>query len=221
LIIWTKSSSKLPEHTRNGLLECTIRDFTRSIAQKLILSASSHPSTSLPTLSSYLQKTHLLLNLILQIPPVDPSTSLRTSFFLRLTGEILSSIPGYSPDLQTVPELLDWLEDLDRAWLVVLRSQIWDPQTRTGTSILPNELHNHRHSSSMSQTERTRLRSLLITGTSTLEEWLETLGLDFGDNALEDESDIAEEGWMDTQTRINQLFSDTLTEMGILNGEMS
>lgn len=184
----------------------------------------SHSSTTLPTLSAYLQATHSLLNLVLQIPPIDPSSSLRTTILLRLTGDVLTSIPGYSPDLQSLPELLDWLEDLDRAWVVVLRSQVWDPKTRKAGSIPFNERdHNHLQLSPMSQTERTRLRSLLISGSENLEEWLESLDSGSGSDIIERRfeegaSDVEE---LEIQTRFDQIFSDTLKEMGILHGETS
>jgi hypothetical protein len=155
----------------------------------------------LPTLSAYLKATHLLLNLILQIPPIDPSTSLRTALLLRLTGEVITSIPGYPPLPETIPELLDWLEDLDRGWYAVLRSQSWDSEGQTGVPVAPDS----GPSSAISSTERARLRSLLITGTEMLEEWLEDLNPD---------SEVPEIG-----TRFDELFSETLTEMGLLHGE--
>jgi hypothetical protein len=47
----------------------------------------------------------------------------------------------------------------------------------------------------------------LITGTEMLEEWLEGLDPDF-------EGEVPEIG-----TRFDELFSETLTEMGLLHGE--
>jgi len=75
----------------------------------------------------------------------------------------------------------------------------------------------------MSQTERTRLRSLLIAGTENLEGWLESLDPSSGNDTIERRfeegaSDVEE---LDIQTRFDQIFSDTLTEMGILHGETS
>lgn len=157
------------------------------------------------------------MSLILQIPPVDPSASLRISLLLRLTGEVMSSITGYKPDTQTLPQLLDWLNELDRAWLTVLRFQTWDTEARTGVDIIidsPSNEEPHITSSSMSQTERTRLRSLLISGTSDLEEWLTNL-----DNTGEDYEAVLES--MGLQQGFDDLFSGTLMEMGSLNGSMN
>src|ERR1700729_3448468 len=123
----------------------------------------SQPSTSkLPTLASYLEANQHLLSLILQIPPIDPSTSLRITFLLRLTGDVMNSIPGYPPDLDTLPDLLEFLDDLDQAWVTVLDSQIWDPNSKSAVDLMiPAEdlttSNNNTptiHSTPMNQTER-------------------------------------------------------------------
>jgi len=172
---------------------------------------SSQPeSTTLPTLSSYLAATHPLLSLILQIPPLDPSASLRTTLLLRLTGEVMNAIPGYVPDVQTLPQLLAWLHDLDSGWLAVLRAQAWDPDARTGVDpVLPPGAP--AHATPMNQTERTRLRSMLITGTGRMEEWLE--GLDVSGQSYE----LTLEA-LGLQQEFDELFSKTLSEMGTLHG---
>lgn len=169
---------------------------------------SSDPSSTLPTLSSYLEATHHMLSVILQIPPVDPSASLRTSLLLRLTGEVLLSIPGYRPDMDSLSTLLSWLNDLDRGWLAVLRSQAWDADAGVGVDA---ELQENARVTPASQTERTRLRSLLLGGTDALEEWMERL-------------DTEGEGFEIALERVgleqsfNELFAGTLAEMGSLAG---
>lgn len=141
---------------------------------------------------------------------MDPSASLRTSLLLRLTGDVMGAIPSYAPDVATLPQLLAWLDDLDKGWVAALRSQRWDPVERTGLDVvLPADAH--LHSTPMSQTERTRLRSLLIAGTGTMEEWLvelDTGGLDY---ELELERLGLQQGFED-------LFSRTLAEMGSFEG---
>ena len=171
----------------------------------------SHPSSTLTTLSAYLEASHHVLNLILQIPPIDPSASLRSTLLLRLSGEVFNSVPGYTPDEKSLPILLDWLQDLDRGWLAVLRSQAWDLETRSGINVrLPDEAR----SGSLSQTERIRLKSLLVTGMEMFEEWVELLQAQLG----EEETQNAET----TQAeRFGDLFSCALTEMGLLRGEFS
>lgn len=99
-------------------------------------------------------------------------------------------------------ELLDWLDDLDQAWLAVLQSQVWDPEVGEGVDLVldvgsdrnssaseaaenddpgqqTNGMRNHTlsgarapKSTPMSQTDVTRLRSLLVTSIANLEEWL-------------------------------------------------
>jgi len=170
----------------------------------------SHPSSKLTTLSAYLEASHHLLNLILQIPPIEPSVSLRNTLLLRLTGEIFNSVPGYTPDKDSLPVLLDWLQDLDQGWVAVLRSQGWDPEARSGISV---RLPDGAHPGSLSQTERTRLKSMLVAGTEMLEEWMDLLRAQSGD--VETSIEATQAG------RFEDLFSSTLTEMGFLSGQFS
>ncbi|KAI8974242.1 hypothetical protein BD414DRAFT_424490 [Trametes punicea] len=169
----------------------------------------SDPSSTLPTLQAYLEATHHMLSLVLQIPPVDPSAPLRTTLLLRLTGEVLQAIPGYRPDTETLPLLLAWLNDLDQAWLAVIRGQAWDPEECRGVDV---ELPAEGHCTPMSQTDRTRLRSLLISGTDSLEEWLEGL-----DTAGEGSFEMTLQR-LGLEQAFNELFAGTLTEMGSLGG---
>ncbi|KAF9009672.1 hypothetical protein BDQ17DRAFT_1300603 [Cyathus striatus] len=46
-------------------------------------------------LHAYLSAARHLLSFILQIPPVDPSTSLRTTYMLRITGDVLAAVCRY------------------------------------------------------------------------------------------------------------------------------
>ena len=158
-----------------------------------------------------------LISLILQIPPIDPSTSLRTTFLLRLTGDVMNSIPGYPPDSSTLPNLLDFLDDLDQAWLAVLQSQIWNPLLGEAVDfVIPaQQLSSSKiHSTPMSQTERTRLRSLLVTGTSQLEEWLASIGT--GSEELHEAFSR-----MGLQQAFDDLFSRTMAELGGLSGPLN
>ena len=170
----------------------------------------------------YLRESHTLLSLILQIPPIPPSSSLRVTFLLRLTGDVTEAITGYKPHTDTLHQLLAWLNDLDQGWLAVLRSQAWDTDSCVGVDV-PRE-HDGLEppdgdtksplSSPMSQTERTRLRSLLISGTSRLEEWLVEL-----DTCDQDYTTVLQT--MGLQQDFDELFAGTLTEMGSLNGIMN
>ena len=54
----------------------------------------------------------------------------------------MNSIVGYKPDVRTLPQLLDWLNDLDKGWLAVLRSQV-----------LPNSLETDMSFQKLSNTE--------------------------------------------------------------------
>jgi len=210
----TRALSQSQERKLMDFLEDRFLDLTRNFKKR------SEPSTTLPTLSSYLKTSHTLLSLVLQIPPIDPSTSLRTAVLLRLTGEVMDSIPGYKPDTETLAELLDWLNDLDNAWLTVLRSQVWDTERREGVDLIldvntDGDVSGLR-SSPPTQTERTRLRSLLIGGTAKMEEWL--VGLDTSGQDADYETVLESLG---LQQSFDDLFSGTLAEMGSLGAAVN
>ncbi|KAG9225802.1 hypothetical protein CCMSSC00406_0007812 [Pleurotus cornucopiae] len=177
----------------------------------------SEPTTHLPTLSSYLAAAQKILILILQIPPIDPSTSLRTALLLRLTNEVLSSIPGYPPDRDALQEVLDWLDDLDQAWVAALQSQVWDPAQAAGVDLVvdASDAAAGMKSSPMSQTERTRLRSLLVGASASLEEWLATTNEEGSTMDLE----VLLER-MGLQEGFDEMFSNTLHELGALGGSI-
>lgn len=67
--------------------------------------------------------------------------------------------------------------------------------------------------SSVSQTDRTRLRSILIGGTDRMEEWLANID-------TTDQNFQAALETMGLQMGFNDLFSRTLGEMGSLDGSM-
>jgi hypothetical protein len=180
------------------------------------LAYRSEPTTHLPTLSHFLDESRQILSLILQIPPIDPSTSLRTAFLLRLTNDVLTSIPGYPANPGILPEVLDWLDDLDQAWLAVLQSQVWDSKEGAGTDLLidTEEAAGGMKSSPVTQTESTRLRSLLVGGAASLEEWLESC------NPEQDEDNGVESMLqrLGLQAGFDELFARTLDYLGGLGG---
>ncbi|TCD66418.1 hypothetical protein EIP91_001409 [Steccherinum ochraceum] len=218
-----KQERKLVEYLEDHFLDLTGNFKKRLVDLGSPLSwhqSYSDPSTTLPSLSSYLKAAHTLLSLILQIPPIDPSTSLRTALLLRLSGDVMDSIPGYKPDTETLAELLAWLNDLDNAWLAVLRAQVWDVDAREGVDLILSDLDIDQaqtlHSAPPTQTERTRLRSLLIGGTAKMEEWL--CGLDTTGQDADYETVLENLG---LQQGFDDLFSGTLTEMGSLGAAVN
>ena len=133
----------------------------------------------------------------------------------------MGAFTGYKPTVDALPQLLDWLNDLDRGWLAVLRGQEWDSDARTGVDAAPSQPSDDGAAaqgtvlgSPLSQTERTRLRSLLIGGTARLEEWLVEL-----DTGGQDYTTVLET--MGLQQGFDDLFTGTLSEMGSLNGVMN
>lgn len=202
-------------------------------------------SSTLRTLHAYLEASRHLLKIILQIPPVDPSTSLRTAYLLRLTGDVLSSITGYrltseSPptngqadgpiastaNLDSIPlplarsalqDLLDFLDDLDQACVAVLQGQVWDPSSGAGVDLVVPIDSSNVKSTPPSQTEVARLRSLLIGGQSALEEWLGEERLTRGGEGEEDDLSATLER-MGLLDEFDELFSKTLDFLGGLGG---
>ncbi|TFK24666.1 hypothetical protein FA15DRAFT_640830 [Coprinopsis marcescibilis] len=175
---------------------------------------SEHSSTT-QTLTAYLEEARRIMALILQIPAVYPSGTIRIAYLLRLTGDALGATPGYSLTRQfsgplaegaanivvdpqrikaNLVDLLDFLDDLDQAWLAVLEGQAWDPTSSEGVDVfqllgpLVHSLQDNQDASipdpqtnksdippklsKPSQTDKTRLRSLLLGGEATLEEWI-------------------------------------------------
>ncbi|KAJ7221514.1 hypothetical protein GGX14DRAFT_353754 [Mycena pura] len=180
----------------------------------------SQPDSDYPTLSHYLDAAHAALSMVLQIPPIDPSTSLRTAYLLRLTHDVLAAVPGYPATIDHIPNLLNWFDDLDNAWVVVLQAQVWHPEHGPmDLEIEAEAAATGMHSSPVTETERTRLRGLLIGGSATLEEWLDGGGLlqcFTGDEDEEDGEDVAEIGTV--QDAFGELFHRTLQELGALGG---
>lgn len=142
---------------------------------------------------------------------MDPSTSLRTALLLRLTGDVLSSITGYPADSQYLVEILDWLDDLDQAWLAVLQVQVWRPGDAEGVDLVVDaeEAAAGLKSTPMNQTERARLRSLLFGGSASIEDWVTGIQAD-------DVADMIER--LGLQPGFNQIFSRTMDELGGLGG---
>ncbi|KAF9228845.1 hypothetical protein BS17DRAFT_213133 [Gyrodon lividus] len=203
------SLSKAQERKAVEFIEYSFLDIESSFKKR------SEPSlTKLPTLTTYLEAMQHLLAFVLQIPPVDPSTPLRTAFLLRLTSDVMNSVLGYPPDIDDLQKLLDFFDDLDQAWVTVLKSQVWDPSSGAGVDlVIPVEMiepNKPIRSTPVNQTERTRLRSLLVTGTAGLEEWLSGLGTIGEDYQLALERAGLMQGFDD-------LFTATLAEMGSLS----
>lgn len=117
----------------------------------------------------------------------------------------------------------------------MLRAQAWDPDAREGVDVevqVPLSKSNTTSTSiaesqmdadfslvgapPVSQTDRTRLRSILAGGSARLEEWLEkglhVEGADDLEQALER---------LGLQQSFDDLFIETLSEMGEFTEEMS
>jgi hypothetical protein len=170
---------------------------------------------------------------------------------LRLTGDVLNSITGYrltseipptnghadgpiasTSDLDSIPlplagsalqDLLDFLDDLDQAWVAVLQGQVWDPSSGAGVDLVvpidssPGLPLMNVKSTPPSQTDIARLRSLLIGGQSALEEWLGEERLTQGGEGEEDDLSATLER-MGLLDEFDELFSKTLDFLGGVGG---
>lgn len=168
------------------------------------------PESKFATLRAYLLAMRTMLSLTLQIPPVALSGMLRISLLLRLTGIVLDDIVGYRPDVADLIPLLQWLDMLDRGWLSVLCRHTWDPVT--GGVELPDELL--KKTPLPTQTDCTRVHSLLVTGISALENWME------GKNEEEEEDNLVRDmRRLGHQSTFDELFHRTLTQLHELEPE--
>lgn len=194
-------------------------------------------SSKLTTLPAYLEAARHLLLLVIQIPPIDPSTGLRIAYLLRLTGDVIFAIPGYHLDIsntisiqETLRDLLGFLGDLDRAWLAVFQSQVWDPSTGqvvdlviavddddpptiNPSSNIPSASSLSFKSTPPSQTDVTRLQSLLFTGDTSLEEWLSNEKTRANDADSDDVS-----GMLDRMGLLEEFDSLFMRTLGFLGG---
>ncbi|KAI5824309.1 hypothetical protein K523DRAFT_315469 [Schizophyllum commune Tattone D] len=170
-------------------------------------------STSTPTLQAYLQESRQILSLILQIPPVQPSASLRTAYLLHLTNDVISAIPGYPAELESLPDLLTWLNELDRAWQVVLAGQIWRPEEHIGVDSPEGSTLQTRNL--ITQTDRTRLKSMLISGSAVIEDWVGEIVAQEDVDAEDIESMLQRLGIAEGSVRI---FPGTLDELERMSG---
>jgi hypothetical protein len=128
---------------------------------------------------------------------------LRTLLLLRLTGTVLDDIVGYPPDVADLKPLLQWLDMLDRGWLSVLCRRAWDPMR--GEVELPEELL--KKTPLPTQTDCIRVHSLLVTGISALENWME------GKNEDEDDNLVHDMRRLGYQSTFDELFHQTLTKL--------
>jgi len=114
-----------------------------------------------------------LLSVILQIPPLDPSASLRVSYFLRFTGDFMDTLPGYGVPASTAGDTLDdlvsFLNQLDKGWQAVLSSQRWDPVSHSGVSM--TGAGSGALSKPVNTTDKIRLRSIIMSGREGIDQW--------------------------------------------------
>lgn len=167
--------SKAQERRLRDHLDAKLLEINRGFKKR------ADPSSSLPHLHHYLAAVRPVLSVILQVPPVDPSASLRVAFLLRITGDMSTAIPAYPlvgpppasnpqpsdpPALEvTLIELIDCISQLDKGWAAVLASQAWDTAAGEGRGA-------YAATGGPSETDKARLRSILLLGREAIIDWL-------------------------------------------------
>ncbi|KDN40669.1 hypothetical protein RSAG8_07998, partial [Rhizoctonia solani AG-8 WAC10335] len=161
-------------------LEAKCLELTRGVRKRL------EPESPYSTLSAYIAASSSLVTVILLIPP---SEGIRTSWLLRVTGDVFENVPAYPLEtvveeeekeqipvlgeqgLQVLDQVFQLFEKLDAGWGAVIRNERWGSQERHGT-FEPDESGQPSPNSTFSTTDRIRLRSLIISGKHELDDWL-------------------------------------------------
>ena len=130
---------------------------TSRLVSKHYLCIRNLPTSHLRTLSAFLDAWRpLIFDLVMRIPPLEPSGRSRILLMLKMTGDLLDAIPGYSPfsgtniaeeeelpavsdtqdgDESPLESLYQFLTELDQAWVACLRCQAWDHVNRRGVDV--------------------------------------------------------------------------------------
>lgn len=116
----------------------------------------------------------------------------------------MEDITGYSPGGTDLVPLLEWSDMLDCGWLCVLCRRAWDPLRGEGV-VLPEELVEK--TPLPTQTDCTRVHSLLITGIGALENWME------GEHEDKEDSLVHDMRRLGYQSTFDELFHRTLTKL--------
>lgn len=162
----------------------------------------------------------------------------------------MTAIVGYKPRVEDLDGLLEWLRVLDVGWEGVLRGVPWEAAILDGSGSSgiraggvggdneegrsrrgeerkgPENKSEREKSKVLTQTEKTRLKSLLITGAARIDEWLEGLspkedsGIEelgdqevLGEGSASDYVDILESRGL--RERFERLFERTLRELEV------
>lgn len=130
----------------------------------------------LNTIFDYLDYIAPIHTFILQIPPASESTSMRSSFCLRLTLELFEHATSYplpvEEDLERHTEALGRLHrclgQFDEGWFAILTSRAWD--AKRNTSLVPPA--TLLSVPILDITTRTVLHSAILSGLGAVDDWL-------------------------------------------------
>ncbi|WRT65591.1 uncharacterized protein IL334_002536 [Kwoniella shivajii] len=157
---------------------------------KLSILESDEKTNNLGSIPSLVKRLSILLQIILQIPPKPPFSSLRISYLLTLTAVIplyitsltlLSSGHRTKSDAEreaegSIREVLDILREVENGWKAVLNGQAWLPPRSSGGRKLGGRGVKVDFGGQVDTTERIRLKSIIISSRSRLIAWSRTYG---------------------------------------------
>ncbi|WVN90470.1 uncharacterized protein L203_105706 [Cryptococcus depauperatus CBS 7841] len=154
---------------------------------------------NLKSIPSLLSRLAPLLQLILQIPPYQPFSHIRTSYLLTLTAVIpsyIAALPLHQNGIgqreegiatrKVLQDVLQFLGEVDRGWMAVLNRMGWTPPPsiisatkkayEEGQVLVGGRAIRVEYGGQVDLTERIRLRSILVSGRSKIEAWARSYG---------------------------------------------
>jgi hypothetical protein len=120
----------------------------------VILRTRTDPSSPIPSLPALIARLIPIMDMIMSIPPIEPTSYIRVQYLLRFTSGLREYFSGYSitgtgvveegkkvgvkgtpripstkvvaeASLRNLDELLRFVDKLDSAWLTVLKGGQW------------------------------------------------------------------------------------------------
>lgn len=169
---------------------------------------SNAAQSRIPDLPAMTEQIRPLLTVVLSIPPFSTSAALRSSYLLRLTGDVQEGVAIFGLSDYQFAALSEFFDLLDRGWHCCLSGHVWDSAAQTGVPVaVDSDFDNadgHTPPSAprgVPSTDRVRLSSLLLNLRESLRQ---ALALPDGDEPSEGTpalvSDISTEATSEAQS---------------------
>lgn len=135
----------------------------------------------LATMLDYLDFIYPMHTFILQIPPTSATSTMRSSFYLRLTIDLFDRSITY-PVKESGPQspngehenailnrLLKCFLQFDEGWFAILTSRQWNPKENIA---ITNNTPGGVKSETLDITTKTILHSTILSGMNAVDDWL-------------------------------------------------